>query len=160
MRCGPPIVDDLYTRQLERGAVVRASVEHATVVAATPAGVELATTATARRRIGPSAAGFPLADGTSLTGRLRIDAPRRVPSRTIRMSPLALESAHRRYGASSIMPPKNPRMPSATPPGVKSCRQASHSPDSDKNPMKSQLNCPCHVMAPMSAKNTGSRFQP
>ena len=73
MRFGPPIVDDLYTRQLERGAVVRASVEHATVVAATPAGVELATTATARRRIGPSAAGFPLADGTSLTGRLRID---------------------------------------------------------------------------------------
>src|SRR5512145_3482804 len=73
MRLDPPIVDDLYTRQLERGAVVRASVQRATVVAATPTGVELASTATARHRLGTSAAGSPLADGTSLTGRLRID---------------------------------------------------------------------------------------
>ena len=73
MRSNPPIVDDLYTRQLERGAVVRASVQRATVIAATPTGVELATTATARHRLGTSAAGSPLADGTSLPGRLRID---------------------------------------------------------------------------------------
>src|SRR5512134_994277 len=73
MRLDPPIVDDLYTRQLERGAVVRASVQRATVIAATPTGVELATTATARHRLGTSAAGSPLADGTSLPGRLRID---------------------------------------------------------------------------------------
>jgi alpha-D-xyloside xylohydrolase len=73
MRSDPPIVDDLYTRQLERGAVVRASVQRATVVAATPTGFELATTATARHRLGTSAAGSPLADGASLPGRLRID---------------------------------------------------------------------------------------
>ena len=66
MRSDPPIVDDLYTRQLERGAVVRASVQRAAVVAATPTGVELATTATARHRLGTSAAGSALADGASL----------------------------------------------------------------------------------------------
>jgi alpha-D-xyloside xylohydrolase len=73
MRFEPPIVDDLYTRQLERGAVVRASIDQATVVTATPAGIELATTATTRHRFGANTAEAPLAAWTSVPGRLHID---------------------------------------------------------------------------------------
>ncbi len=58
------------------------------------------------------------------------------------------------------MPPKNAARPSANAPAVNRCRQATQRPESPRNVTKSRLNWPDQVMAAMSEKKIGSRFQP
>jgi hypothetical protein len=50
---------------------------------------------------------------------------------------------------------KKTTTPSASPSGVKLLRQASHNPDNVRKQIKSELNCPVHVISAISPKKTG-----
>jgi alpha-D-xyloside xylohydrolase len=79
MRSDPPVVDDLRTRHLERGQLVRASVGDCAVVETGPGTVTLATIAPARHLLRFSGAPSPAPDGAlpaeglEIPGRLRVD---------------------------------------------------------------------------------------
>lgn len=78
MRAQPPVVDDLYTRCLERGELIRVSVQRAEVLEAGAGSVVLATEAEARHaltdrlKVRESSAALP-AIGSTVGGRVRID---------------------------------------------------------------------------------------
>ena len=44
--------------------------------------------------------------------------------------------ACKRYGASTVIPPKKPKTPNTRPPGEKWCRQANHNPESARRLIK------------------------